>query len=264
MPVDSLSQVKQPKHVSWDFGSALRYRLSQTTAGRMARAARSALRSARQNRDVAEALERVRPFSMVPEERLVHLGELVKTILATNVPGAFVECGVWRGGASFLMADLLKRAGAANRTVWLCDSFEGHRPPEEIDGAAALEYARNTDSPAYRDNCRVAMEAVQQSARSLDLAEYTRLVKGWFDETLPAHREAMGPIALLRVDCDWYSSVRCCLEQLYDQVSPGGFIIFDDYFDYDGCSIAVHEWLAERQLKDRLQTINGTAVIRKV
>jgi O-methyltransferase len=261
MRAQSVSQVSQ---LYWGLGRPLRHRLRRLTVVRMARAARSARRSARQNRSIMAAMDRIRPLSMLPEERLVHLGQVVQAILAADVPGAFVECGVWRGGASFLMADLLRRAHVSDRTVWLCDSFEGHRPPEEIDGLKALEYARNTDSPAYRDNCRVALESVQQSAQKLGLTGHTRFVKGWFDETLPASREQMGPIALLRIDCDWHASVRCCLEQLYDQISPGGFIILDDYFDYDGCAIAVHEWLAERRLKDRIQTVNGTAVIRKI
>jgi hypothetical protein len=82
-------------------------------------------------------------------------------------------------------------------------------------------------------------------------------VKGWFDRTLAAHRERVGPIAVLRIDCDWYASVKCCLENLYDQVSPGGFIVLDDYYTYDGCTLAVHEFLARRGLPHRIETVAG-------
>ena len=67
----------------------------------------------------------------------------------------------------------------------------------------------------------------------------------------------------MRVDCDWYGPVRTCLDNLYDQVSPGGWLIFDDYYVWDGCTIAVHEFLARRQLPDRIRNFNEVAYIHK-
>ncbi len=153
-------------------------------------------------RELQPTLARVRPYSMVPEFALIDLARRVRTVLADDVPGNFVECGTWRGGASFLMADLLRQAGIRDRKVWLCDSFEGHRPPEAIDGTAALAYARNTDDPEYLNNCRADLTDVQHSAELLGLNGYTELVKGWFDKTLPAVRDRIGAIGLLRIDCD--------------------------------------------------------------
>jgi O-methyltransferase len=88
------------------------------------------------------------------------------------------------------------------------------------------------------------------------------LVPGWFDETLPKIRERFGPIALLRIDADWHASVSTCLEQLYDQVVDGGYIVLDDYYTWDGCSIAVHEFLGRRQLSHRIFK-DGCAYFRK-
>jgi O-methyltransferase len=200
---------------------------------------------------------------MVPDASLVDLGECVRTTVRAGIPGAFVECGVWRGGAAFLMADLLLRAGIRDRRVWLFDSFEGHRPPAEIDGQAALDYALNTDDPGYVDNCRVAVDDVRRSAVALGLDSVTEIVKGWFEDTLPANKERIGPIAILRLDCDWYDSVRSCLESLYDVVTPGGVVIIDDYYSYDGCAIAVHEFLAARRLAHRIEQSRGVAFFRK-
>src|SRR5262249_42285718 len=153
-----------------------------------------------------------------------------------QIPGAFVECGVWRGGASFLVAELLRQARARGRRVWMFDSFEGIPPPEQIDGPKALDWATNKDGPWYFDNLRVSLEEVQRTAVQLGLAPYVELVKGWFERTLPENRDRIGPVAILRIDCDWYSSVRCCLDNLYDLVVDGGFVIFDDYYAYDGCA----------------------------
>lgn len=210
-----------------------------------------------EERDLPGVLQRVRPFTMVPTPALTELARQVRTVLDGGIPGDFVECGTWRGGSSFLMADLLRLSGVSGRKVWMFDSFEGIPPPEEIDGVAAKAWAENKDSPWYHDNLRVSLEDVQRSAAALGLAERTMMVKGYFEKTLSAHRERVGPIALLRIDADWHASVKCCLDQLYDQVVDGGLVVFDDYFAYDGCAIAVHEFLGARGLGHRIETIGS-------
>lgn len=208
--------------------------------------------------DLRPTLERIRPFTMISDAWLTDLARLVHTVLTRDIPGNFVECGVWRGGAALLMADLLRQAGATNRTVWLCDSFEGLPPPSTIDGPTATRYVTDTTDPYYYDNCRASLEDVQQTARQLGLTEHTRFIRGWFDQTLPAQHEQIGPIAILRLDCDWYASVRCCLDNLYDQVVEGGFVALDDYFHVDGCALALHEFFGERHLAHRIESIPGS------
>ena len=205
---------------------------------------------------------------MVGLGSLVDLALQIQHVFAHKIPGNFVECGVWRGGTSFLMAELLREAGVTDRKVWLFDSFEGLPPPEGIDGLAAMAYTKNTESHSYFDNCRASLEEVQRSATELGLASYTEFVKGWFDQTLPTNRHRVGPIALLRIDCDWYSSVRCCLDNLYDQVAERGFVVLDDYYTWDGCAIAVHEFLGKRGLSNRIESVLSdgdyqSAVFRK-
>src|SRR5262249_59844808 len=52
-----------------------------------------------------------------------------------------------------------------------------------------------------------------------------------------------------------YASVRSCLDNLYDQVADGGFIVLDDYYSFEGCAIAIHEFLGERKLPHRIETV---------
>jgi hypothetical protein len=150
--------------------------------------------------NLASILDKVRPFTMVPERSLVELARQVLAILAFDIPGDFVECGVWRGGASFLIAEVLRHAGMRGRKVWLLDSFEGLPRPEEIDGAKAMAYSRNPADPWYHDNCRASLEDVQRSVTTLGLTGMTELVKGWFDQTLPAEddRTAISELERLR------------------------------------------------------------------
>jgi O-methyltransferase len=74
------------------------------------------------------------------------------------------------------------------------------------------------------------------------------IVKGWFQNTLPRYKRQIGSIAILRIDGDWYESTKVCLEQLYDNVVKGGYVIIDDYGYYPGCKKAVDEFVTGRQL----------------
>jgi hypothetical protein len=206
--------------------------------------------------ELGAVLNKLRPFTMFPRECLVELAWQVRACLEENIPGAFVECGVWRGGTSFLMAHLLRQSGVTDRKVWLFDSFEGIQPPEDIDGLSAFKWAEDTTSPFYYDNFRVSVEEVRRSADELGLSPHTEFVKGWFDQTISANRDRIGPIAILRIDCNWYAGNRCCLDNLYDQIADGGFVILD-YHTWDGCAVAVHEFLGRRRLSHRIESVSG-------
>src|SRR6516165_7520144 len=97
-----------------------------------------------ETRAVIDAIDKVSQFTMVCRENLIELARHVHAVIQLDIRGDFVECGAWRGGAGFLMADLLRQAGADDRKVWLFDSFEGLPPPQAIDGSAANAWARAT------------------------------------------------------------------------------------------------------------------------
>jgi O-methyltransferase len=220
-----------------------------------------------EERDLPPILQKVRPYTMVPQPSLIDLARQARVVLEQNIPGALVECGAWRGGSSFLMALILKLSGESGRKVWLLDSFEGIQPPEDVDGPAAKAWAANKAGPMYFDNLRAPLDEVRAAARELGLDDYTELVPGWFDRTIPVNRQRIGPISILRIDADWHASVKCCLDLLYDQVVEGGFIVFDDYYTWDGCTTAVHEFLGERRLSHRIESVGDAnhtcSVIRK-
>ena len=154
-----------------------------------------------------------------------------------NVPGCVIECGVWRGGVSAGIADVL----GSDREYFLFDSFEGLPPAQDIDGRAAKNWQANTTSPGYYDNCTASEEEARRAMHLSAAARFT-LVKGWFEKTLSTF-EPPSPIALLRLDADWYESTRLCLERLYPYVADDGLVIIDDYGPWDGCARAVHEFL---------------------
>jgi hypothetical protein len=154
-----------------------------------------------------------------------------------RIPGCIIECGVWRGGMIAGFADVL----GPDRKYFLFDSFQGLPPAEEIDGPAALRWQAEKDDPEYHDNCKAAADDARTAMR-LSAATHFSLLKGWFDETIPTFKPPE-PIAVLRLDADWYESTLTCLKHLYPHVAPGGVVIIDDYWEWDGCARAVHEFV---------------------
>lgn len=166
---------------------------------------------------------------------------------AANVEGCVVECGTWKGGMLAGIAEVL----GPQRRYFGFDSFEGLPPAKEIDGRAALAWQSDTASPHFHENCRASRRdaeiAMQRSG-----AKHVELVAGWFDHTLPKWT-APEPIALLRLDADWYDSTRTCLEHLMPQMAANGLVIIDDYYTWDGCARAVHDWIADTQVPVRIR-----------
>lgn len=160
-------------------------------------------------------------------------------------PGSFVECGVARGGALALMAFAADR----KRPVWGFDSFEGMPALTEEDRNEGQK------SVGYRCSGPQGMAEAQRTLRRFSVSsDRVTLVRGWFEDTLPGRVSELAPIAVLRLDNDWYKSTRYCLETLYDTVVRGGLVIVDDYHTFAGCRAAVDEFRGRRGITSPLVT----------
>jgi O-methyltransferase len=210
------------------------------------------------DRELWQIHARFASATMVPAN--IYVQNLRLALEVAGIPGAVVECGVWRGG---MVAGIAKALGP-DRTYVLFDSFEGLPPAQEVDGPAAMAWQRDTSSPQYYDNCRAEMDAARAAMRAAGVHE-ADLRKGWFDETVPAFASTGTSIALLRLDGDWYESTLICLQHLFPLVVRGGIVIIDDYGVWDGCTRAVHTYLAEQRRPEPLRvTGNGVTYLRKV
>ena len=190
---------------------------------------------------------RVRGYTAVFVPRLVALYKLSEEINQRSVPGDIVECGVYNGGSAAIMASLCEKS-PISRNVWLFDSFEGLPKPSDKDGEEA---------PAYEGWCHGDLSKVKKVLWKLRIPESrVHIVKGWFQDTFPSAQ--IRDIAILHIDADWYESVKLCLEKFYDSVQPGGYIILDDYGDWEGCRIATDEFLKKRALDVKLIQVDYT------
>jgi O-methyltransferase len=175
----------------------------------------------------------------------------VTTALAEGVPGDLVETGVWRGGSCIYMRGILAAYGDPDRQVWVCDSFEGL---PEHDGRYDADIG---DQFHTFTELAISVEEVQDNFRRYDLLdERVRFLKGWFADTLPT--APIEHIAVLRLDGDMYSSTMDALVPLYDKVSPGGFVIIDDYGAVPACAQAIHDFRAERGITEEIHQVDWT------
>ena len=80
-----------------------------------------------------DLFDRVKSYSMTSVEALFALYTGVNYVLDRHIPGDFVECGVWRGGSSLLVALILQQKDICDRKVILYDTFSGMPTPTEFD-----------------------------------------------------------------------------------------------------------------------------------
>jgi hypothetical protein len=188
------------------------------------------------------------PYTMGGRRALENAFELTALVERNKIEGALVECGVAEGGTAAMMALTNRELGTIERAKWFFDSYEGLPEPtdEDYEGGKVGQVIR----PLQKGTCLGTVEQVSNLV--FDKLRLPRnevhLVKGWFQDTVPLHREKIGPIAVLRLDGDWYESTKIPLENFFDQVAPGGYVIIDDYATCFGSRKAVEEFRTARNI----------------
>ncbi|MEU8886955.1 TylF/MycF/NovP-related O-methyltransferase [Streptomyces sp. NPDC048442] len=194
-----------------------------------------------------DIIRAVKPYSMTSPERLNAFILATRHIVKHNIPGAVVECGVWRGGSMQACAKTLLAEGVKDRDLYLFDTFEGMTPPTDedkrLDGKSAQELLdiQGKDRPIWAvatlDDVKSGFEKVPYPE------ERIHYVQGKVEDTVPG--EAPEQISILRLDTDWYASTKHELEHLYSRLVSGGVLLIDDYGYWQGSRQAVDEFLEE-------------------
>ena len=199
--------------------------------------------------DVRTTLIRVQPYTMLSPSKLFVLIQAARYVHRCGIPGAVVECGVWRGGAMMAMAMTFKQLGIHDRNLYLYDTFTGMAEPTDkdrslCDGVDPQEEFQSTRSgPDSSDWCRAGINEVMQN-----LAEtgYDRgrfvTVGGKVEDTIPDTLPK--DIAILHLDTDWYESTRHELVHLFPLLVPRGVLVVDDYYTWSGVREALDEYMA--------------------
>lgn len=194
---------------------------------------------------------------MTGPERIYALIQAVRYVSANDIPGAVVECGVWKGGSMAAVARALRQIGDLGRHLYLFDTFEGMPDPTSHD----IDYEGQCAADLLRVNpglkCAAPLESVTSVLYDTGYPkEKIHFVRGRVEETIPAN--APQSISLLRLDTDWYASTKHELIHLFPRLSDNGVIIIDDYGHWRGSQQACDEFFAENRIPILLNRIDYT------
>lgn len=133
---------------------------------------------------------------------------------AKTIPGDFVELGVYRGHTTKFVANYVGFS-AWDKHWWLYDTFEGV-PADQNDSGRALS------AQSYGDP--FSFEEVRDR-----FAPYGNITvtKGRVPEVFAA--VCPETIAFIHIDLNNSTAEVGALDALYDRLSPGGVIVFDDF-----------------------------------
>ena len=191
--------------------------------------------------------------TMIGTARMKNLRVLTQRALNEKVPGDLIETGVWRGGACIYMRGILAAAADTKRRVFVADSFRGLPPPDEA------AYPADAGDPHHTfQQLAISRKEVEANFRRYGLLDdQVIFLEGWFKDTLPT--APIDRLAVLRLDGDMYESTMDALKALYERVSPGGFVIVDDYV-LKACAAAVDDFRGHHGISAPMQEVDGAAV----
>ncbi|EKE43414.1 hypothetical protein OCGS_2452 [Oceaniovalibus guishaninsula JLT2003] len=181
-----------------------------------------------------EPFQTVWPYTQVSQKRQDSILDRTTALIAEGVPGDFVECGVLDGGTAAIMAYAARHD--ESRRVHLFDAWEGLPQATDEDGEGAAVWVGDVVGSPRR-----VMAVLRKVGAAMDRVTVHR---GWFDDTLPV--ADVRQIAFLHVDCDFYAPVKLVLNTFVPRMAPGGWVQIDDYQSFEGCRLAVNEFLADR------------------
>lgn len=195
---------------------------------------------------------RARKLTYLSPERLNSIYDCVDAVISSQIPGDFTEFGVALGGSGVCLAKAL----GDNRRYYGFDVFGMIPPPTAIDGARVGErykliasgQSHGIGGEQYYGYVENLYDVVSRTFASFGCAPgegRVSLVRGLFNETLPNYENLR--IAVAHLDCDWYEPVSYCLNFVWPRLSPGGFVLIDDYNDWEGCRKATDEFVSGRE-----------------
>jgi hypothetical protein len=197
--------------------------------------------------------DKCRKYTMTTKERMYALYKSVEYIIKNNIPGDFVECGVWRGGSTMLIAYTLLELNATNRKIYLYDTFEGMTQPTDFDHPVANNKVRASDKwkkEQKKDYNKWCYASLSEVKNNMGLTKYPInnivFIKGKVEETIP--KTIPSKISILRLDTDWYESTKHELIHLFPILLKNGVLIIDDYGCWAGSKKAVDEYFSNGQI----------------
>jgi O-methyltransferase len=214
-----------------------------------------------------DTIDRCLPYTQTRDDSLFCLIRAIEYLVKAEIDGAFVECGVWKGGSVMAMALTLDRLGCVNSDIYLFDTFRGMPPggPMDVDSYGNNEKWYREERVDHTNGAKgdqwnaVTLPDVQKNIGQINSRQRFHYLEGKVEETIPA--QAPDKIAVLRLDTDFYSSTRHELVHLYPRLASGGILIIDDYGHFVGARKAVDEFVDANNIQMFLHRLNYSVLV---
>ena len=197
---------------------------------------------------IKNTIRKIEGFTVTSRQRIQALCESIRYIDKYKIPGAIVECGVWRGGSMMATAYSLLDLGITDRDLYLFDTFSGMTEPTDVDKERhSQKTADELLGDRSSDESYMVHATLEEVKSNMDSTGYPQerihYIEGKVEDTIPDF--PIGDIALLRLDTDWYESTKVELEYFYPRLATKGVLIIDDYGHFEGAQLAVDEYFAK-------------------
>ncbi len=188
-------------------------------------------------------------FSLTQPVFFKELKSIFNNISSNKIKGIVIESGVWCG-ATAIYLHALNNYFNLKKKLYLLDNFGEELNhtlyKHEKDKKAVAKFLswNNVKTPTLND--------VKNNFKKFNLLDKNVVfIKGDVYKTY--HQILEHPIALLRIDLDFYEPTYFMLQKFYSNVSRGGYVIIDDYgVEEFNCKDAVDKFRAENNILSKL------------
>jgi len=156
--------------------------------------------------------QNVKGHSLVNENACYNLYEFGR--YCSHLDGDFAECGVYKGGTAYMLADVLMSLSLQSKSLHLFDTFSGMPSTADKDPSGHKQ-------GEYGD---ITLEEVKAY---LNPFPFIIFHPGFIPETFRGLED--NRYAFVHVDVDLYQSTKDSLSFFYDRMIKGGIILFDEY-----------------------------------
>ncbi|MBI4994112.1 class I SAM-dependent methyltransferase [Candidatus Peregrinibacteria bacterium] len=179
----------------------------------------------------------------VPRSLILH--EFCK--LCLPIEGDIAECGVYKGGTAFVLANVLKHSGS-DKQLHLFDSFTGLPDTLPVDG----KHKKGDFGDA-------SLNVLKKRLHGYDYKAYAGFFENTLNEVSKLH------FCFVHIDVDIYSAAKECTEFFYPRLKKGGIIVYDDYGfgSTKGVKLAVEEFYKTKPEKPVVLPTKQCIIIKK-
>lgn len=173
-----------------------------------------------------------------------------------GLPGAIVECGVFKGASFARFGHFRELMEHSNSRKLLGFDIFGSFPQTqyEEDKHKREQFITNAGEQS------ISVEQLEEVMRYKNIDTNIELIKGDITRTIPEYLDKHPElkISLLNLDTDIYEPAVTILEYLYPRIVKGGILMLDDYGVFPGETKAVDDYFKGKNITIQKSTLNAT------